>query len=473
MSARLLTISLLLAGCSQGGGPPALTPDLTLGPAADLATATGGDGGAAQDLMAPADMALPPAEGKALWGRSYSAVQVQDVAAAPDGSIYLVGSFSRADLGDGQVTSSGASDGFVIKFDKVGQRLWARTFGRAFSDVPTRVTADPSGAVAIVGYSLRTADSGTHDAFVAVYAPDGAQRLFRTYGGPDQKAVDTAMAVGFAADGGLWISGGFEDRIDLGGGTLIAAGSRDLYLLRISAAGAHVLSRRFGFTGYDQSSGLSVLPDGDVVIAGTGGYPIDFGDGNVGADPQVDTFLVRFSPGGVARWSKRFQVNPYSTTNVTSAADGSIWYVGDLNGAVDFGGGPRAPATGRGIFWAHYTGTGAHLGSYVLPASAGIYLTQAAVDSTGQLVMGGRAEGDIDFGAGVTTRADGQAFFFKSAQSGLVRWARRFGGVNSDAVVGVAVLPGDQVVAAVNLSKTTQIDTVSLPQGGAVLTVTR
>ena len=41
------------------------------------------------------------------------------------------------------------------------------------------------------------------------------------------------------------------------------------------------------------------------------------------------------------------------------------------------------------------------------------------------------------------------------------------------AVLGVAVLPGDQVVAAVNLSKTTQIDTVSLPQGGAVLTVTR
>ena len=466
MNYRAAALWVVLSGCSQGGATQGT------GTTSDLAMSESPDGGGTlPDLMPAADLALPPAEGKPLWARSYSA-QVEDVATAADGSIYLTGSFSNADFGDGPVSSSGSSDCFLIKFDKLGQRQWAKTFGRAYSDVPRKVSADKDGNVAVVGYSLRSAATGTHDAFVIEYTATGTQRFFRTYGGPTVNAVDVGISTGFAADGSLWVTGGFEDTIDFGGGTLTSAGSRDIYLLKLSTTGAHLLSKRFGFTSYDQSSGLAVMSDGDVVVAGTAGYPIDFGDGNVGTNPSVDAFLVRFAPDGVARWSKRFVQRQYSVSTVVAGNGGTIWYVGDFNGSVDFGGGPRTPSTNRAIFWAQYSGSGAHLGSFMLPSNNGIYLTNPAVDSTGQIVLGGRADGDIDFGFGNTVVTAGQSFLVKSAADGRVRWAHRFGGTSYDEVKGTAILPGDQVVGAGLVSKSTQVGTVGLSPYSFLLTLT-
>lgn len=468
-----IACSLLLLGCSQGGLPGGEEPPADLTSTADPDLGSGPDLGGGPDLVPAADLALPPAEGKPLWGRSYAQASVKDVAVAPDGSIYMTGSFYRADLGEGQVSSSGNSDVFLIKHDKVGQRLWTRTFGRSYSDVPDRLAVDKDGNAAVVGYSLRSGDTGTHDAFVAVYGPTGTQRFFRSYGGPKPNAVDTARAVAFAADGGLWVAGGFEDRIDFGGGELISAGDRDLYLLRLSSSGAHILSKRYGFTGYDQASGVAVLPDGDVVLTGSGGYPIDFGDGNVGTDPMVDSYLVRLAPDGKARWSKRYRLRPYSGRNVTTGPGGTVWLYGDQNGTVDYGGGPRTPATGRGVFWAQYAGDGAHLSSFVLPSNSGIYLNHAVIDESGQIVSGGRAEGDVDFGAGNTTAAAGRAFFFKSTADGRVRWAHRFGGDGSDdESLGVGLLPGGQIVVGANPSKASTLGAATVGPGASIITVT-
>ena len=53
-----------------------------------------------------------------------------------------------------------------------------------------------------------------------------------------------------------------------------------------------------------------------------------------------------------------------------------------------------------------------------------------------------------------------------------MRWARRFGGTNGDEVAGVAVLPGDQLVAAAALSKAVSLDAVTIPAGAALVAVT-
>ena len=433
------------------------------------------DGGSdPPDLADAVDMALPPAEGKPLWGRSYNA-QVEDVTAAADGSIYLVGQFSRADFGDGQVTSNGVTDGFLIKFDAVGQRKWARTYGRAYRDVPRKVAVDTSGNAAIVGYSLRSDASGSHDAFVAYYDTNGTQKFFRAYGGALESAVDAGISTAFASDGSVYVAGGFEDRINFGGGELVSAGDRDIFLLQLSASGTHLFSKRWGFTLYDQATAVAVLPDGDVLLNGTGGYPIDFGDGAVGTDPNVDTFLVRFSPQGVARWSKRFQITPSSSTVVAAASDGTLWMAGDTNRAVNLGGGPRPSSTGRGLFSAHYSGTGEHIASYVIPSNVTAYVHSLAVDAMGQIVVGGAVEGDMNFGPGPTPATAGNCFFLKQAPSGLVRWAHRFCAPTAsynNQVMGVAVAPSGQVLAGGYVGQATTVGTVPLSPWGFLLTVT-
>ena len=434
-----------------------------------------GDGSTSlPDLATPVDMALPPAEGKPLWGLSYGA-QVEDVAVGSDGAIYITGQFSRADFGDGNVTSNGVTDGFLVKLDKVGQRQWARTFGRAFRDVPRKVAVDKNGNSAVVGYSLRRTDTGTHDAMVVSYDSTGGQRYFRTYGGPLDSAIDVGISTAFASDGSLYVTGGFEDRINFGGGDLVSAGDRDVYLLQLSASGSFVFAKRWGFTSYDQAHSVAVFPDGDVLLNGTGGYPIDFGDGAVGTNPSVDTFLVRFSSQGVARWSKRFRVAPSSTTVATVAPDGNIWMAGDTNIAVDLGGGPRPTSTGRGLFSARFSGSGEHIASYALPHTGTAYITSIAVDSTGQAVMGGAADGDVDFGFGNTTAAAGLCILFKQSPWGPVRWAHRFGGTSAyynNQVMGVAVTPTDQVVSGGYIGQASTVGSVSLSPFGFALTTT-
>ena len=435
---------------------------------------SGDDGGTTPpDLATPVDMALPPAEGKPLWGRSYGA-NIGDVAAAADGSIFVAGTFSRADLGDGMVTSKGSSDGFLIKFDKVGQRLWTRTFGRNYADVPTRLAVDAAGNVAVVGYSLRADGTGTHDAFVTYYDPAGSQKYFTTYGGPLATAVDVATAVAFGQDGSLYVTGGFEDRINFGGGDLVSAGDRDLYLLKLNAAGAHVFSKRWGFTSYDQTHALAVFPDGDVLFVGTGGYPIDFGDGKVGEDPDANAFVVRLSPQGAARFAKRYRIALSSTLATATAPDGTFWLGGDTSRPLDLGGGARTSPTGRALFAGHLSATGEHIASYLMPTSGSAYATTMAVDATGQIILGGAGDSDIDFGLGTTKADAGYCFFFKLAPGGPLRWARRFGGtaaLYSNRVQGVAVTPTGQVLAAGDVSQNVTVGSVSLSPWGFLLTV--
>lgn len=467
MKTKSFLLISCLVGCTESnvGQDPDPTVDLAM-------TEQPGDGGGTADLQAPGDLALPFAEGKPLWTRSGYNAETADVAVGPDGSLFMTGRFTSADFGDGTVSAAGNGDGFLIKFDKNGQRLWARTFGRAFADAPNRLAVDKSGNVAVVGYSLRQNDTSSHDAFVAYYASDGVQKYFKTFGGPLATAVDTARSAGFAADGSLYVTGGFEDRIDFGGGTLVAAGSRDIYLLQLSATGAHLLSKRWGFTAYDQSSALAVLPDGDVLITGTGGYPIDFGDGMVGTDNTVDTFLVRLSPQGVARWSKRLHISPYSGVLTAAAPDGSLWFAGDTNRAVDFGGGVRTSPTNRALFSAHYAGSGAHLDSFLIPSNGGTLVSAMAVDSTGQVLLGGQVSGAIDFGLGPTTAAAGSAYFLKHAATGQVRWAHRFGGTGSDQVNGIAVGADNRVAVGGVVTQASTVGTVALSPFGFLLAVT-
>lgn len=471
MSRWVVLFASVLVACSSGGADQHPVGDEVT----DMAMPPNQDAGGERPDLAPAvDLALPPAEGKPLWGRSYNA-QAEDVAVGKDGAIYLTGQFFRADFGDGQVTSNGVSDGFLIKFDKVGQRLWARTFGRAYSDVPRRVTVDAAGNAVVVGYSLRSDTTSTHDAFVVYYDAAGGQRFFRAYGGPLDSAVDGAMSAAFASDGSVYVTGGFEDRINFGGGDLVSAGKRDIFLAQLSATGAHLLSKRWGFTESDQAHSVSVFPDGDILLSGHGGYPIDFGDGMTGTNPDVDTFVVRLSPAGAARYSKRFLVSPYSLVVSTTAPDGSFWLAGDTNRALDLGSGPRSSPTGRALFAAHFASTGEPGAIHLTPTESGTYVNAVAVDSTGQIVLGGVAGGEVDFGLGKTSATAGSCFFLKQAASGTVRWVHRFGntrGTAYDEVKGVAIAPGDQVVAGGYLSMMTRLGSVALSPYGYMVTVT-
>jgi len=113
--------------------------------------------------------------GRQLWSRqpgTSSLDTAEGVATDRDGNVYVVGTTDGA-LGGPHNGDIGYDDGWVIKFDASGQRLWSRQPGDYHIDTSTGVATDKDGNVYVVGATdgaLGGPLKGDYDAWVIKYA---------------------------------------------------------------------------------------------------------------------------------------------------------------------------------------------------------------------------------------------------------------------------------------------------------------
>src|SRR6185369_11589555 len=113
-------------------------------------------------------------------------------------------------------------------------------------------------------------------------------------------------AVAADALGGIAVTGYFHDTVDFGGGPLASAGGQDVFVARLSAAGAHQSSRRAGGVGDDAARGIAFAPGGDAIITGNFQGSADFGGVALTAVGGGDQFVARYRANGTHVWSRRF-----------------------------------------------------------------------------------------------------------------------------------------------------------------------
>jgi hypothetical protein len=130
---------------------------------------------------------------------------------------------------------------------------------------------------------------------------------------------------------------------------------------------------------------------------------------------------------------------------------------GYFKGVVDFGGGALTstvypwldPLSYQDIFVAKYTATGTHVWSKGFGSVANDVANGVAVDHSGNVVVVGTVQGDVDFGNGQVTSGGGgnDAFVAKyAAATGQVLWARHIAGSGNEVGYGVAVDGNGDVV---------------------------
>lgn len=125
------------------------------------------------------------APGDHLWSKRFGGPNDQfagSVAVDGTGNVLLTGAFAgTVDFGGGPLTSAGAYDIFVAKFDSAGNHLWSKRFGDASAQYGQSVAVDPAGNALLTGYFAGTADfgggpltsGGANDIFVAKLASVG------------------------------------------------------------------------------------------------------------------------------------------------------------------------------------------------------------------------------------------------------------------------------------------------------------
>jgi hypothetical protein len=308
-------------------------------------------------------------------------------------------------LGAYQTSPSGSRDGFVVKFDSDGTRLWGTYFGGSDYDDGYGLGVDPRGNVAVV---LTTASAGlesvgmtskpggtTYDALLVQFDSTG-QRLWANYLGGTESEYAYAATIDSNNDIAItgWTnSSNFPTTVKAA--QSVRGGSYDMFVAKFTQHGMLLWSTYYGGSGTEGEdpsvigyAAITADLDRNIVIAGhttgtlpvtPGSYQATFGGG------ERDGFIVKFNASGVRKWSTYIGGSDRDiATSITATSTGDVIVAG-LTKSIDF------PTTSDGD----------------QPTNAG------AID----------------------------AFITRLDSSGRLRWSTYYGGSSDDQGYGVAVSP--------------------------------
>ncbi len=214
-------------------------------------------------------------EGRRLWERrdgGPDTEQFYGVAAAADGGVFVAG-HTRS-------SGAGESDLWIERLDGDGRRLWQRVLGGRANDRARALAPAAGGGVTAAGFSA-SAGEGRRDLWVVQLDGAGHVRWERRFGGPRDD-----MAYALAADGaGGSVVGGYVQDAD-------PARGFDFRVLRLDIAGEITWDTTLDRTPFDLVTAVVAMPDGGAVVAGTS------------QRDTLDVRVVRFGPTGGVLWER-------------------------------------------------------------------------------------------------------------------------------------------------------------------------
>jgi hypothetical protein len=331
-----------------------------------------------------------------------------EVATDGAGNTLVAGVFNGVLLFDGAplLTSTGATDSFVVKLDAGGNLLKATVIGGPGPQEAWGIAADSLGDVLVAGRNWDTLTvngiayptSGDADAFVVkLGGADLSPKWTRNWGAA---GTDTAEGVDTDTNQNILLTGRFTGTVSFGGPARVSKGGADAFVVKLDANGNWLWDRAFGAAGTQLGADVQVDGANNVVVAGGfDGTNVDFGGPPLSSKGDWDIFLLKLDANGVHRWSKGFG-GPSAdfAEGVAVSGNGGIAITGELVGPTDLGGGPRTGHGGLDSFVAYFDQNGAHRWSQVhgdLTEQAGLGIT---FDSMGNVLVIGDMEGRVRFG---------------------------------------------------------------------------
>jgi len=242
--------------------------------------------------------------GTKLWTRQLGSIeydQAKAVAVDGAGNVYVAGQTFGGIDGNLHVGATTTVDGFLVKYDAAGTKLWTRQFGTAADDWTYGVAADGAGNAYVVGRTQGGLDGNvnadpsglTSDAFLVKYDATGVKQWTKQFG---SATADSASDVATDAAGNLFVSGATSGALEAGSTN---STGNNLFVARFDAAGTLIWLHQRGAGAATSDGAASVTVDafGGVFAAGltNGGL-----DGNVSAG-GYDAYVVKYQADGTQR----------------------------------------------------------------------------------------------------------------------------------------------------------------------------
>ncbi len=247
---------------------------------------TNGDIAAANAGLRDAFLVKFDSSGNQLWSKQLGSADYdygRSVAVDGSDNVYIAG-FSFGSIG-GTNPNPGVMDGFVVKYDSSGNRLWSKQIGTTNKDWAYSVAVDGSDNVYIAGRTQGDMDgtnAGGPDTFLVKYDSSGNLLWTKQIGSSEN---DQNRSVAVDASGNAYTTGFTTG--DLGGTN---AGDWDAFLVKYDSSGNHLWSQQIGTASSDMSWSVAVDGSGNAYISGSTEGDLD--GTNAGGS---DAFLVKFA----------------------------------------------------------------------------------------------------------------------------------------------------------------------------------
>ncbi|MBM2816750.1 MAG: hypothetical protein HW421_3512 [Ignavibacteria bacterium] len=262
------------------------------------------------------------------------------------------------------------TDGFLVKMNTDGTRLWGTYYGTANVEFigfaqSTHLGIDASNNVYISGVTNHTSSStlstpgahqttnggaaGTYDCFIAKFASDGTRPWATYYGGNGNDNSSNTPSVAIDASNNIYLAGTTTSS----NGTSIATANShqsvfgsnsDAFLAKFNSSGVRQWGTYLGGTNTDKLFGITIDNSNNPIIFGstlstsgiasTGTYQTS----KAGGATTTDAFLVKFNSSGVRQWGSYIGLtaSDNETNGSITAIDGAscnIVVIGQTNSA--------------------------------------------------------------------------------------------------------------------------------------------
>lgn len=310
------------------------------------------------DLRGGSLLAKYAPNGTPLWIQQMLGDEIKGVGVDAQGNVYAAGhQFLRPFP---EITSRGANEGWVAKFDPNGNRLWVRGLGSDRDDFIQGMAVDAAGNVVVVGNSNGELNSSgavnNGTAFIARFDTNGNFQWSRQL---DSTGVwDAFFGVALDTAGNAYAAG----RMDgvFGAGT--PPGAEDVIVAKYDALGNQLWFTRIGTETRDEGLAIAVNPAGTHVYVT--GYTL--GQWGQVSQPNITKpFVIRLNGNdGSSPWQVTLTPPPALSGSFADRAQGygiatngdgsAIYFTGYTRSALE-----GTTAGGVDLYVARYDGSGA------------------------------------------------------------------------------------------------------------------
>jgi len=235
--------------------------------------------------------------------------QAQDISLDDDGNIFIVGTFYETVLfGQTELQSNGFNDIFLSKLDPTGTALWAIKAGGSFFDKGNALVLDSQGSIYITGEfsmiaffeSTSITSNGSTDGFIAKYNSIGELLWTLGFG---SSGADNGYNIELESNEEPVIIGAFVNEVDFSNDVILTSQynsttnrySSDMFLAQYNQVGECQWAVSGGGTGNDFGYSLFIDENDNIYSTGKFEGTANFGDMQTSSYGASDIFVAKYN----------------------------------------------------------------------------------------------------------------------------------------------------------------------------------